>query len=161
MLTPLYLWTCAYKLGTDPLCLCDTVMLPHPILPFRTKKGMRKKERKRAGTENTVPACPGSSPPTTTPHPAHTQLMSNSHKCNPLCRIMFLFTFQECGVVRGVLIHVLVPFILTPSLSPSFSPLLTTLSSIKPQPSPPQLPSHPTMCLQMIFFYLKKRSWTI
>lgn len=33
-----------------------------------------------------------------------TQLMSNSHKCNPLCRIMFLFTFQECGLVGGVLI---------------------------------------------------------
>lgn len=38
------------------------------------------------------------------PTPPDTQLMSNSHKCNPLCRIMFLFTFQECGLVGGVLI---------------------------------------------------------
>lgn len=37
--------------------------------------------------------------------PPDTQVMSNSHKRNPLCCIMFLPTFQECTVVRGVLIR--------------------------------------------------------
>lgn len=74
-----------------------------------------------------------------------TLVTSSSHKCNPLCYTMFLFTFQECGVVRGVLIHCVVLFVLT--ISPvslclsllSFLPF-TTLSSIKP-PIPPTPPS--------------------
>lgn len=37
--------------------------------------------------------------------PPDTQVTSNSHKRNPLCCIMFLLTFQECTVVRGVLIR--------------------------------------------------------
>lgn len=70
-------------------------MLPDPILPFRRKRNVKKREnaRQRAWTENVALAAP-----------PDTQLMSNSHKCNPLCRIMFLFTFQECGLVGGVLI---------------------------------------------------------
>lgn len=72
--------------------------------------------------------------------------MSNSHKCNPLCRIMFLFTFQECGVVRGVLIHWLVLFILTTSLSLPLShflhPLLLCLQS-NPNPTPTLTPTPP------------------
>lgn len=73
--------------------------------------------------------------------------MSNSHKCNPLCCIMFLFTFQECGVVRGVLIQWLVLFVLTTSLSVSL--LLSSLLFLRPlllylqsKPLSPTLPIH-------------------
>lgn len=90
-----------------------------------------------------------------------TQLMSNSHKCNPLCCIMFPFTFQECGSVRGVLIQWSMLFILTTFLSVSlcrpylFSTLFTTLSQSNPL--------HPTFPHPLLthFLCLKKKSWTI
>lgn len=75
--------------------------------------------------------------------------MSNSHKCNPLCCIMFLFTFQECGVVRGVLIHWLMLFILTTSLCVSLCPsylfsnlLLLYLNQTPSIPLSPSLLTH-------------------
>lgn len=65
-----------------------------------------------------------------------TQLMSNSHKCNPLCYIMFLFTFQECGVVRGVLIRYFT-FSLHLPLSFSLSFILLSLYRSTPPPLHP------------------------
>lgn len=95
-----------------------------------------------------------------------TQLMSNSHKCNPLCCIMFLFTFQECGVVRGVLIHWLAVFILTTSLSVSlsfchsysFSPLLLYLQS-NPLPPPPCPLTHFLLSKEEELGYLTPPVW--
>lgn len=62
-----------------------------------------------------------------------TQFMSNSHKYNPLCCIMFLFTFQECDVVRGVLSLSFCPLLLF------LQPLLLCLQS---KPLLPTLPVH-------------------
>lgn len=90
-----------------------------------------------------------------------TQLMSNSHKCNPLCCIMFLFTFQECGVVRGVLIHWLAVFILTTSLSLCLSPSVILTLSLLYYFIFNQTLFPPPHALLPIFFCLKKKNWAI
>lgn len=67
---------------------------------------------------------------------------------------MFLFTFQECSVVRGVLIHWLVPFLKILSLSPSPSVLLTHFTT-SCQSNPP-LPFLPLPSSSLTHFLLSK-----
>lgn len=92
--------------------------------------------------------------------------MSSSHKCNPLCCIMFLFTFQESGVVRGVLIHWLMLFILTTSLSVSLCPsylfstlLLLYLNQTPSIPLSPSLLTHFLLSKEEELEYLTPPVW--
>lgn len=86
-----------------------------------------------------------------------TLLRSNSHKCNPLCCIMLLFTFQVFGVVRGTLIHWFVAFH-THCVSVSLSLFVHPLPLYIIQISNTHLPPAPLSLLTHIpIFLLFKR----
>lgn len=110
-----YLWASRYNLWRERLNPWDTVILWDPISPSWHKKEECRREGRgtQRNTFTVFAICPWIF--------FYFQLMFNSHKCNPLCCIMSLFTFQECGIVRGVLIHWCFSFSLCPSLclSPS------------------------------------------
>lgn len=75
--------------------------------------------------------------------------------CNPLCCIMFLFTFQVFGVVRGTLIHWLVAFH-THCVSVSLSLFVHPSPLYVIQTSNTHIPPAPLSLLTQIPFCLKE-----